>query len=97
MSRIISEDFYYSGVRSTVAAEDGKWYAVDTAYTEDRGPELMVFRYNRKAQEITNWRDLYVDHFDSMDEALEAHHKVCASLEDYLVPSKQHERGCSFA
>ena len=55
---------------------------VSTTDTFDAGLETMVFESYNHA--VTNWFDLYVNHYDTVDEAIKGHEDVVENLEKYL-------------
>lgn len=57
-------------------------YLVSTAFTFDRGWETMVFESNNGT--VESWKDLYVQWYDSADEAMTGHVDVVKNLERYL-------------
>ena len=61
---------------------NGKEYMVSTTDTIDAGLETMVFESHN--QKITSWFDLYVNHYDTVDEAIKGHEDVVENLEKYL-------------
>ena len=84
MSRVEHEETREDGIRSIVYTNDGKWYCVDTADTFDCGPETMVFPFNARTQSCTSARELYVEHYHSMEEGYEKHREIAAALEQFL-------------
>lgn len=72
------------GTRSIVIANSGRWYCVDTANTWDAGPETMVFRYNRKSKNVTNWQGLFTMRFADMETANEQHKYISEDLEVFV-------------
>ena len=58
-------------------------YLVSTSFTFDRGWETMVFESNNGT--IESWEDLYVQWYDSADEAMSGHAFVVKNLKELLV------------
>ena len=84
MSRVEYEEKRKDGIKSIVATGDGKTYCVDTADTFDCGPETMVFPFNARTQCCTSARELYVEHYHSMNEGYARHGEIVKALEDVL-------------
>lgn len=72
-------------IRSIVKASNGRYYCVDTADTFDRGPETMVFRYNKDYEVVTDWNDLYVRNYPDMEDAYDGHSEISSNLEKYIA------------
>lgn len=66
----------------TFVVIDGQEYLVSTTDTFDMGLETMVFESRNQA--ITNWFDLYVRHYDTVEEATEGHKDIVENLKLYL-------------
>ena len=60
----------------------GKEYMVSTTDTFDMGLETMVFE--SRNGKVTKWFDLYVNHYDTIDEAIKGHEEVVENLEKYI-------------
>lgn len=43
---------------------------VSRAYTLDHGDETMIFKWNRLADKVENWTDLYAGYGETHEEAL---------------------------
>ena len=61
---------------------NGQEYMVSTKDTFDAGLETMVFE--SRNQYITNWFEVYVNHYNTVDEAVKGHKDVVENLESYL-------------
>lgn len=61
---------------------NGQEYMVSTTDTIDAGLETMVFE--SRNQKVTNWFDVYVNHYDTVDEAIKGHEDTVENLERYL-------------
>ncbi len=61
---------------------EGQEYMVSTTYTLDAGLETMVFESHN--QKVTNWFDVYVNHYNTVDEAVKGHEDTVKNLEKYL-------------
>lgn len=58
-------------------------YLVSTVSIFDRGWETMVFESNNGV--VKNWEDLYVQWYDSADEAMSGHAFVVKNLKELLL------------
>ena len=59
---------------------NGKEYMVSTTDTFDMGLETMVFE--SRNGKVTKWFGLYVNNYDTIDEAIKGHEEVVNSLEN---------------
>lgn len=59
---------------------NGKEYMVSTTDTFDMGLETMVFE--SRNGKVTKWFGLYVNHYDTIDEAIKGHEEVINFLEN---------------
>lgn len=64
----------------TVIERNGKFFFVSTNDTFDRGLETMVFACDASGS-VTDWGDLYSDHYDSIGAAKIGHRRVCESFQ----------------
>lgn len=89
MSKVIKKNENRS-FSSYVETKDGKRYYVDSAWTRDAGYELMVFPVNENF-EVTDWGELYAEHYSSYSKMAERHKIVCEKLEEYLSGDAEYE------
>ena len=75
---------------SYVETDDGKCYFVDSAWTRDAGYELMVFPANENF-EVTDWGELYVEHYSTYPKMVDRHKIVCENLEEYLSGDAEYD------
>ena len=61
---------------------NGQEYMVSTTDTFDAGLETMVFESHN--QKVINWFDVYVNHYNTVDEAVKGHEDTVKNLEKYL-------------
>ena len=61
---------------------EGKEYLVSTTNTFDMGLETMVFESCN--QRVINWFDLYVRHYDTVEEATEGHNEIVENIKNYI-------------
>ena len=61
---------------------NGKEYMVSTTDTFDAGLETMVFE--SRNGKVINWFDLYVNHYNTVEEATKGHYDVVENLKNYL-------------
>ena len=61
---------------------NGQEYMVSTTDTFDAGLETMVFRSHKR--NVTNWFEVYVNHYNTVDEAIKGHEDTVENLEKYL-------------
>jgi hypothetical protein len=61
---------------------NGQEYMISTTDTFDAGLETMVFE--SRNQKIINWFDVYVNHYDTVEEAIKGHEEIVENLEKYV-------------
>lgn len=64
----------------TTIERGGQHYRVSTTFTPDHGLETMVFASTSEG-EVTSWRDLYADRYDSLPEAEAGHKQTCIEFD----------------
>ena len=57
-----------------------KYYFVSTNDTPDHGFETMVFPFDLYEGKVTNWGELYADHYETIEEAAKGHALVVANF-----------------
>lgn len=83
MSKIVKESGYRE-LSHVVQTDDGKMYLVDSNDTVDCGYETMAFKWNDKKDKVVNYREVYVEYYDSWED-MECKHKwLCSHLEEVL-------------
>lgn len=68
----------------------GKSYLIDTAYVPFTGYETMVFKSRKQPEtddfnsidydKVSNWGEIYADHYENEAEATEGHKRIVGSL-----------------
>ena len=66
-----------------VRTNDGKYWYVDSRYTDGRSYETMVFAANKKLA-VTNWASRYTKRYRTEDEMEREHNEVINNLELYI-------------
>ena len=89
MSKVIKKNENRS-FSSYVETDDGKRYYVDSAWTRDAGYELMVFPVNENFV-VTDWGELYAEHYSSYSKMADRHEIVCKNLEEYLSGDAEYD------
>lgn len=75
---------------SYVETTDGKRYYVDSAWTNDAGYELMVFPVDENFK-VTDWGELYAEHYSTYPKMVDRHKIVCENLEEYLSEGAEYD------
>lgn len=63
---------------------NGKYYLVDSCYTFYCGFETMIFMCNDDGK-VTDWSDLYVEHYNTKSEMKIRHYEIVSELEKGLI------------
>lgn len=67
--------------RTCVRLSNGRIYCIDTADTFDYGPETMVFNCDTITGEVEYVNELYVAHYQSMEDAFDGHEWAVENIE----------------
>lgn len=80
MSKVIKMTGYRP-LSHVIQTDDGNYYMVDSNDTFDRGFETMVFDWDIKRDEVSDWVDNYQELHDDYEEMEKRHHFICENYE----------------
>lgn len=90
MSEIIRHSEAYRRLSHICKTDTGYYFYVDSNETVDCSFETMVFTYDEKNKEVSDWMDLYCRHYDTYNDMKTGHYEICQTLET-LLPNEDVE------
>ena len=84
--RHLTQGYPADGIRTIVRTDGGKYYAIDTASIGSWTIETMIFSCldEKHDYEIVDWREHYVEHYKTMDEAIKRHHEIANDFDNVM-------------
>lgn len=84
MSEIVRHSEADRALSHIVRTDSGHYFYVDSNDTIDCGYETMVFWYDEKHKEVSDWGELYVRRYDTFYDMRKGHYYICHLLEKIL-------------